>query len=57
MSKDNVRMGALANMVASIDIKDADAAFKIWTDSFIRRLKAKNVYDIDSIQLNYVYHL
>ena len=45
MSKDNVRMGALANMVASIDIKDADAAFKIWTDSFIRRLKAKNVYD------------
>lgn len=43
--KDIVRMGALADMVIGVDLKEADAAFKIWTDTFIKRLHAKNVYD------------
>jgi hypothetical protein len=42
-----VRMGAITDMVLGIDVKDADAAFKIWTETFIKRLKAKNLYDFD----------
>jgi ABC-type phosphate/phosphonate transport system substrate-binding protein len=45
MKRDFVRMGALASMVNGIELKDADAAFKIWTDTFVKRLKAKDVYD------------
>jgi len=45
VKKDYVRMGALASTVMGIDLKDADAAFKIWTDTFTKRLKAKKVFD------------
>lgn len=45
IKKDVVRLGALANMVAGVDIKDADAAFKIWTDILVKKFKAKDVYD------------
>lgn len=45
IKKDIVRMGALTNTVVGIDLKDADAAFKIWTDVLVKKFKAKNVYD------------
>jgi ABC-type phosphate/phosphonate transport system substrate-binding protein len=47
LKKDVVRMGALTSMVDGVELKDAEAAFKIWTDSFIKRLKAKKIYDFD----------
>lgn len=45
VKKDYVRMGALAKMVTGVDLKDADAAFKIWTDILVKKFKTKNVYD------------
>lgn len=45
IKKDFVRMGALTNTVVGVELKDADAAFKIWTDVLVKKFKAKNVYD------------
>lgn len=45
LKKDFVRMGALTNTVVGVELKDADAAFKIWTDVLVKKFKAKNVYD------------
>lgn len=45
LKKDFVRMGAMTNTVVGVELKDADAAFKIWTDVLVKKFKAKNVYD------------
>ena len=45
IKKDFVRMGALANMVTGVELKDADAAFRIWTDILVKKFKSKDVYD------------
>jgi ABC-type phosphate/phosphonate transport system substrate-binding protein len=42
-----VRLGGLASMVDGIELKDAEAAFKILTDSFVKRLKEQKIYDFD----------
>lgn len=47
IKKQVVRLGALNNIIDGIDVKDADAAFKILTDSFLKRLKNKKIYDFD----------
>lgn len=45
IKKDLVRMGALPTMMMDVDLKDANAAFKIWTDSFVKKLKTRKIYD------------
>jgi ABC-type phosphate/phosphonate transport system substrate-binding protein len=45
LKKDFVRMGAMTNTVVGVELKDADAAFKIWTDVLVKKFKAKNLYD------------
>jgi len=45
LKKDFVRMGAMTNTVIGVELKDADAAFKIWTDVLVKKFKAKNLYD------------
>ena len=45
--KQIVRLGALSNIIDGVDVKDAEAAFKIWTDSFLKRLRNKKIYDFD----------
>lgn len=47
LKKQVVRLGALSNIIDGVDIKDAEAAFKIWTDSFLKRLRNKKIYDFD----------
>lgn len=47
LKKQVVRLGALSNIIDGVDIKDAEAAFKIWTDSFLKRLRNKRIYDFD----------
>jgi len=47
LTKQVVRLGALSNIIDGVDIKDAEAAFKIWTDSFLKRLRNKKIYDFD----------
>jgi len=42
-----VRLGALNNIIDGVDVKDADVAFKILTDAFIKRLRSKKIYDFD----------
>ena len=47
LKKQVVKLGALSNIIDGVDVKDAEAAFKIWTDSFIKRLRNKKIYDFD----------
>lgn len=47
LKKQVVRLGALGNIIDGVDVKDADAAFKILTDSFLKRLKNKKIYNFD----------
>ncbi|MFZ1815650.1 MAG: PhnD/SsuA/transferrin family substrate-binding protein [Rhizobiaceae bacterium] len=47
LKRDVVRLGGLASMVDGIELKDAEAAFKILTDSFVKRLKEQKIYDFD----------
>lgn len=42
-----VRLGGIADMVDGVELKDAEAAFKILTDSFVKRLKEQKIYDFD----------
>lgn len=47
LKKQVVKLGALGNIIDGVDIKDAEAAFKILTDSFVKRLRYKKIYDFD----------
>ena len=47
IKKDVVRLGGIADMVDGVELKDAEAAFKILTDSFVKRLKEQKIYDFD----------
>lgn len=47
IKRDVVRMGSLSSFIDGVDIKDAEAAFGLLTNSFVKRMKAKKIYDFD----------
>ena len=47
LNKDIVRLGGIADMVDGVELKDAEAAFKILTNSFVKRLKEQKIYDFN----------